>query len=439
MRELAERLVAWGKADGADEIEVSVVEGREFSVDVRRGRIENLVEAGSRVLGLRVIKDKRTAVAGSSDLEPGTLRRLVRNAVRRAELAEPDEFAGLAPLTPSTVDAAALRLHDPEVPALDPKTMIGLALETERIALADRRITNSHGASFSSDDAAVFLANSNGFSGGFSGTYCGLGVGLQAGGTNDRVEDSWYSSKRFFRELASPEDVAKKAVERTVRQLRPRKVRTKNVPVVFDPTMTSWVMGFLFSCVAGTSVYQKASFLSEKLGERIGNPLVHVVDDALIPGELGSRPFDSDGVPCRRTVVVDKGVLRNFLCNVYAARKLRLQTTGNADGGGVSPHNFSLAPGKSTPEEIVRSVKEGLLLTRTLGHGLNSVTGDISRGAFGLWIENGEIAYPVSEVTISGNLGALLQGIEMVGNDLEFLSPVAGPTIKVAGMTVAGE
>jgi PmbA protein len=317
--------------------------------------------------------------------------------------------------------------------------MIGLALETERIALADKRITNSYGASFSSDDAAIFLANSNGFSGGFSGTYCGLGVGLQAGGTNDRVEDSWYSSKRFFRELASPEAVAKKAVERTVRQLRPRKVGTKNVPVVFDPTMTSWVMGFLFSCVAGTSVYQKASFLSERLGERIGNPLVRVVDDALIPGELGSRPFDSDGIPCGRTVVVDKGVLKSFLCNVYAARKLGLRTTGNADGGGVSPHNFSLAPGKSTPEEIVRSVKEGLLLTRTLGHGLNSVTGDISRGAFGLWIENGEIAYPVSEITISGNLGTLLQGIEMVGNDLEFLSPVAGPTIKVAGMTVAGE
>lgn len=439
MKELAERLVAWGKADGADEIEVSVIEGREFSVDIRRGRIESLVEAGSRVLGLRVIKDKRTAVASSSDLEPGTLRRLVRNTVRRAKLAEPDEFAGLAPLTPSTVNAAALRLYDPEVPALDPKTMIGLALETERIALADKRITNSYGASFSSDDAAIFLANSNGFSGGFGGTYCGLGVGLQAGGTNDRVEDSWSSSKRFFRELASPEEVAKRAVQRTVRQLRPRKVRTKNVPVVFEPTMTPWVLGFLFSCVAGTSVYQKSSFLAEKLGKRIGNPLVNVVDDALIPGELGSRPFDSDGVPCGRTVVVDKGILRNFLCNVYAARKLGLRTTGNADGGGVSPHNFSLAPGTSTPEEIVRSVKEGLLLTRTLGHGLNSVTGDISRGAFGLWIENGEIAYPVSEITISGNLGTLLEGIEMVGNDLEFFSPVAGPTIKVSGMTVAGE
>jgi len=197
VRDLAERIVAWGKADGADEIEVSVVEGREFSVDVRRGQVETLVEAGSRVLGLRVIKDKRTAYASSSDLEPSTVRRLVRNAVRRAELAEPDEYAGLAPLSKESVDAASLRLHDPEVPALDPKTMLGLALETERIALADRRITNSYGASFSSDDASVFLANSNGFSGGYSGTFCELGVGLQAGGTNERVEDSWSSSNEM--------------------------------------------------------------------------------------------------------------------------------------------------------------------------------------------------------------------------------------------------
>ena len=181
MRELAERLVGWGRADGADEIEVSVVEGREFSVEVRRGRIESLVEADSRVLGLRITKDKRTAVASSSDLGPGTLRRLVRNAVRRAELAEPDPFAGLAPLTPSTVDPDSLKLYDPEVPTLDPQKMIGLALETERIALADKRITNSYGAGFSSDDARVFLANSNGFSNGYSGTYCGSGSGSRPG------------------------------------------------------------------------------------------------------------------------------------------------------------------------------------------------------------------------------------------------------------------
>jgi PmbA protein len=439
MRDLAEKLIAWGKAEGAGEIEVSVVEGREFSVDIRRGKIENLVEAGSRVLGLRVIKDKKTAFAGSSDLSLGTLRRLVRNAVRRAELAEPDEFSGLASLTSSTVDAASLLLYDPKVPAVDAKTKIGLALETERIALKDKRITNSYGAGFVSDEARIVLANSNGFIGEYSQTYCGLSVGLQAGGTNDRVEDSWSSSKRFFKDLAPPEEVAKKAVARTVRQLHPRKIKTKNVPVIFEPTMTSWLMGFLFSCVSGTAIYQKASFLTDMLGLRIGNRLINVVDDGLMPKELGSRPFDADGVPSRRTVVVEKGVLKNYICNTYAARKLNLATTGNADGGGVSPNNFFLEPGKATPEEIIKSTKEGLCLIRTLGHGLNSVTGDISRGAFGLWIEDGEVAYPVSEITISGNLGTLLKGVEMVGRDIEFLSPVTGPTIKVAEMTVAGE
>jgi PmbA protein len=198
-------------------------------------------------------------------------------------------------------------------------------------------------------------------------------------------------------------------------------------------------MGFLFSCVSGTAIYQKASFLTDMLGLRIGNRLINVVDDGLMPKELGSRPFDADGVPSRRTVVVEKGVLKNYICNTYAARKLNLATTGNADGGGVSPNNFFLEPGKATPEEIIKSTKEGLCLIRTLGHGLNSVTGDISRGAFGLWIEDGEVAYPVSEITISGNLGTLLKGVEMVGRDIEFLSPVTGPTIKVAEMTVAGE
>lgn len=439
MKDLASKIIAWGKAEGAGEVEVSIVEGREFSVDVRRGQIENLVEAGSRVLGLRVIKDKKTAVAGSSDLSIETLRRLVRNAVRRAELAEPDEYSGLAPLTPSTVDAESLRLYDPEVSAVDARKKIGLALETERIALRDKRITNSCGAGFVSDEARVVLANSNGFVGEYSQTYCGLSVCLQAGGTNNRVEDSWSSSKRFFQDLASPEEVAKKAVARTVRQLHPRKIKTKNVPVIFEPAMTSWLMGFLFSCISGTAIYQKASFLTDKLGQRIGNRLINVVDDGLMPKELGSRPFDADGVPSRRTVVVDKGILKNYLCNTYAARKLNLTTTGNADGGGVSPNNFFLEPGRATPEEIIKSTKEGLYLIRTLGHGLNSVTGDISRGAFGLWIENGEVVYPVSEITISGNLGALLKGVEMVGRDLAFLSPVAGPTIKVAEMTVAGE
>ena len=441
LRDVAESLVAYARKCGAEEAEVSVVDGYEFHVDVRKGRIETLIEAGSRSAGLRIIKDKRSAYASSSDLDPATLRRLVRNAVRRAELGSPDEFSGLAPLAREgeRVDVAALRLYDPEIARLDSRTKIGLALRTEREALKDRRITNSYGATFASNEIRSVLALSNGFVGEFEQTYCGLGVGLQAGGTDDRVEDSWSSSKRHFRDLEAPEEIARKAVERTVRQLKPRKIRTANVPVVFEPTQTAWLMGFLFGCVTGTAVYQKATFLEGKLGERIGSGRVTVVDDALRPGELGSHPFDSDGLPCRRTVVVERGVLRNYLCNIYAARKLGLESTGSADGGGVGPSNFYLEAGKATPAEIVAGTKRGLLLIRTLGHGLNGVTGDISRGAFGLWIEDGEIAYPVSEVTISGNLARVLEGIEAVGSDLEFHSSVTGPTVKVAEMTVAGQ
>jgi PmbA protein len=439
LRDLAESLVAYARRCGADEAEVSVSDGYEFNVDVRKGKIEQLIEAGSRVCGLRVIKDKKTAFASSSDLETGTLKRLVRNAVRRAELGNPDEFAGLAPLAKDPVDAAGLDLFDPAIAGLDSKTKIGLALRTERAALRDRRITNSYGATFASNEMRSVLAMTNGFVGEYEQTYCGLGVGLQAGDTDNRVEDSWSSSKRHFKDLETPEEIARKAVERTVRQLKPRKVRTQNVPVIFEPTQTAWLMGFLFSCVTGTAVYRKATFLEGKLGERVGNGLVTVVDDGLIPGELGSHPFDSDGLPSRRTVVIERGILKSYLCNHYAARKLRLQSTGNADGNGVGPNNFYLEPGPASPADIVRSTKKGLILIRTLGHGLNGVTGDISRGAFGLWVEEGEVAYPVSEVTISGNLGRILESIDAVGRDLEFHSPVTGPTVKVAEMTVAGE
>ena len=434
---LAERLVRFGRVCGADEIEVGVGDGTEFSVDVRLGEIENLVEAGSRSMGLRIIKDKKTAFASSSDLDEETLKRLIRNAVRRAELSSRDEFSGLPTLSKRSVDPAPLSIYDPEIERLDSKTKIDLALETERIALADARITNSHGASFVTNDGTAVLASSNGFLGRFQKTYCSLSVGLQAGATDDRVEDFWFSSQTHFKALERPEQIARTAVERTVRQLKPRKIRTQKVPVIFEPMMTSGLLGFLFSCVAGTAIYQKSSFLVGKLGQRIADAAITVVDDGRMPGKLGTSPFDSEGVPTRRTVVVQKGILKTYLCNTYAARKLKLRSTGNADGG-VGPNNFYLEPGPHSPSDIIRSCEKGLVLIRTLGHGLNPVTGDISRGAFGLWIEKGEIAYPVSEVTISGNLGELLKNVEMVGSDLKFRGSICGPTIKVAEMMIAG-
>jgi PmbA protein len=438
LRRLAERLVKLGKSLGADEVEVHVGRGSEFHVDVRLGAIESLVEAGSRSVGFRVIKERRTASAGSSDLSWPVLKGLMKNAVTRAMLSSPDECAGLPPHSRFGIEASTLGLYDPEVARIPSRTKIGLALETERIALSDRRITNSQGASYSAHQGGLILANSNGFLGEYDQTYCSLGLGLQAGDTDDLVEDGWSSSRRRFRDLESPEAIARKAVERTVRQLNPKKIPTQNVPVVFEPDMTAWLLGFLFGCVSGTAVYQRATFLAGKLGERIAGERITVLDDGLMPGMPGTRPFDAEGVPCRKTPVIEGGVLKNYLTNTYAARKLGTETTGNGDGGGVGPNNFYLSPGSSSPEEIVRSVGKGLLLVRTLGHGLNPVTGDISRGAFGLWIEGGAVAYPVSEITIAGNLGDILRNIETIGNDLDFRSAVAGPTIKVAEMTVAG-
>ncbi|MDH5386078.1 MAG: TldD/PmbA family protein, partial [Candidatus Aminicenantes bacterium] len=397
------------------------------------------IEAGSKYLAMRVIKEKRTAFATSSDLSMDTLQQLMKNAIRRTEYANLDEYTGLPNPSKSTFDQASLNIYDPEISELDPKKKIALAMETEKIALADRRITNSHGASFETKEIKTHLVNSFGFIGEYKETVCSLSVGVQAGETDKKVEDFWSSSQRYFKDLEPPEKIAQRAVERTVRQIRPRKIQTQNVSVIFEPPMTSWLLGFLFSCVSGMAVYQKLSFLADKLGEKIGNDNITVYDDGHMPGKLGTRPFDSEGVPTSQNTVIQKGMLKNFLCDTYAARKLKLQSTGNADGAGVGPNNFYLQAGEFSPEEIIKSTAKGLILTRTLGHGLNPVTGDISRGAFGLWVVKGEIAYPVSEITIAGNLGKILNQIEMVGNDLEFRSPISGPTIKIQQLTIAGE
>ncbi len=439
LEQLAEKLVRFGLKSGADEVEVTISDDREFSLDVRLAQIENLLEAGSRAVGLKVIKDKKTAFAASSDLSQETLRRLVKNAVARAELANRDECAGLPLVFSENSNTAALDLFDPEIGELEPDRKIRLALDTERIALKDKRITNSHGASLVTNEVLTVLANSKGFMGSCEQTFCSLSLGLQAGETDNKVEDYWFSTERFFKRLEPPELLARKAVERTVRLLNPRKIKTQAVPVIFEPQMTAWLLGFLFACVSGMAVYQKATFLAGRLGTRIGNGKVTVIDDGLVPGRLGTRPFDTEGVACQKTTVLEKGILRQYLCNTYAGRKLDLPSTGNADGAGVSPNNFYLVPGSLSAEEIIASTERGFILTRTIGHGLNPATGDISRGAFGLWVEKGEVVYPAAEVTVSGNLENILKNIEAVGNDLDFRTAVCGPTIKIAELIVAGE
>jgi PmbA protein len=438
LKGLAEDMVKFGLSKGADQIEVTIQEGTEFSVDVRLGQIENLLEAGSRRLSLRVIKDQKTSYASSSDLDRLQLENLVTNAIRRAELANTDECAGLPKLKRKPIETSNFRLYDPEIPELDPKDKIEQAMQTERIGLSDRRISNSHGASFETRVIRTTLANSFGFSQEFEETFCSLGLGLQAGETDNRVEGSWSSAKRHFKDLEKPEDIASTCVQRTVRQLHPRKIQTQVVPVVFEPPMTSWLLGFLFVCVSGSAIYQKTSFLTGRLGDKVAREEISVSDDGLMPGLLGTSPFDSEGVPSQKTKVIDRGILKNYLCNTYAARKLKLRSTGNADGAGIGPHNFYLHAGTLSPQKIISTMDKGLILIRTIGHGLNPINGDISRGAFGLWVEKGEIVFPVSEITISGNLGAILNSIEKIGKDLEFRSPIAGPTIRISELTIAG-
>jgi PmbA protein len=256
--------------------------------------------------------------------------------------------------------------------------------------------------------------------------------------------DYWYSAERHLEKLESPEAIGRTAATRTLRRLGARKVPTCEVPVVFEPEMSATLLRHLAGAVSGYALYKGTSFLLGKLGEKIAPACVSVYDDGTLTGALGSRPFDAEGVPTRRTAVVEAGVLRSYLFDCYSARKLDSQTTGNAarsvaDAPHVGPTNFFLAPGEATPDEIIRSVPEGLYVTELMGFGVNPVTGDYSRGASGLWIERGALGYPVEEITIAGNLLQMLRDIEMVGNDLRLNRTVAAPTIKIARMTVAGQ
>lgn len=433
--QLAEELVGFGQKNGASQVEVSIQQGTNFSVDVREGEIEKLTEAVSKGLGLRIFVEGRVARASSSDFSKDTLQKLVTNAILRAKLSSADPFAGLPEKEAVTVDAASLKIFDPAVLEMAPEKKIAAAKEVEAICLKDKRIAKSYGSSFNTYIGERFLANSNGFSGAFKRTSCSNGVYLQAGEDPNLFDEGWSDTSVHLEKLESPEAIAKKAIHRVTRLIGGKKIESQNVSVVFEPPMTAGLLNFFATCVSGNNVYLKQSFLVGKIGEKVGNDLVNIIDDGLMPGALGTELFDGEGVPLRKKNLIEKGILKNYLLDTYSAKKLGMKTTGNSGG----PNNLYLAAGSSTPEQIIKSVEKGLFLTGTIGFGQVPTTGDISSGAFGIWIEKGELTYPVAEITISGNLAQLLQGIQMVGNDLQFKDSITGPTIKVAEMTVGGK
>ncbi len=446
LEQIAQDLVERATRAGATAADVIVREREEFSAVVRMRQVESLKEAASKALGLRAFVGTRSASAYSQDFSAQALGRLVERTLAMAQATSEDPASGLPEAERLGRYAGDLELFFPDVGRLSTETRLEWARRAEEAALsADPRIQNSEGASFEASSGAKAYANSLGFVGSYASSYCGLSVTPVAmnGGNSGMQRDYWYSVARRSGSLDSPEAVGRKAAERALRKLGARKVSTVRVPVVFDSETSRSLVGHLFEAVRGDSVYRGASFLTDKLGRPVAGENITVIDDALRPGGFGSRPFDDEGIPASTTVVIEKGFLKSYLLNAYTARKLNLNTTGNAARGvagppAVGPKNFYIASGCHSLEEILHSVKTGFFVTELIGFGVNVVTGDYSRGASGMWIENGELTFPVEEVTIAGSLPEMLRHISMVGSDLEFRSPLAAPPLLIEGLTVAG-
>jgi PmbA protein len=441
---VAQDAVKQALAAGATDAECTIAEGDEFSANVRMGELETLKEAGSRGAGLRVLIGKRMGGSYTSDLSPEGIARMVRSAIDLAALTSEDPQAGLPEVGELGSLPHDLKLFSDETADLPTEQRIEMAKRAEAAALAvDPRITNSEGASFDSSVSGRVFANSRGFVGSYRTSYCSVSAVPVATQNGSMERDYWFTIARNYKGLEDAEAVGRKAAERAIRRLGAVKVDTQRAPVIFEPRTARSLLGNIFEAVDGRAIYRKASFLAGKLGEKIADERFTLIDDGTIPGLFGSSPFDDEGVPSRRTPVIERGVLKNYLLNTYTARKLNMKTTGNASRGitgnaGIGHGNFFIEAGERSQEQIIRGVKNGLFVTELIGSGVNTVTGDYSRGAVGMWIRDGELAFPVSEVTIASTLQEMLNGIGEIGNDLEFLGSISSPTIMLGEMTVAG-
>ncbi|MEO6981867.1 MAG: TldD/PmbA family protein [Edaphobacter sp.] len=453
LKQLASDVVAKALQAGATDAESVVYEGDEFSALVRLGQVETLKESGSRAVGLRVFiasgKAQRTASTSSSDFSDESIARLVEGAVTLAKITSEDPFAGLPEAHEFGKLDSDLKLYFGDVNEMPPAERIEIARRCEAAAMAyDTRIQNSGGGDFDTATSHKILVNSRGFIGEYSRSYCGFSTQPIAQDEKGGMQRNyWFSAARTVKKLESPEEIGQEAARRTLKRLGARQVKTQKAPVVFSPEIAKSIIGNIFEAANGDSIYRNASFLSGLLGEQIAGENITVVDDGTLVfdgiGGFGTRPFDGEGLPTRRTVLVEHGVLKSYVMNTYTARKLGMQSTGNASRGlagnpGIGAGNFYLEPGTSTPEQIIGDIKNGLYVTETMGFGVNLVTGDYSQGASGMWIENGEIAYPVEEITIAGNLKDMYKNIVAIGNDLVFRGASASPTIRVEGMMIAG-
>ena len=444
--DLASRAVELAEGRGAEQCDAIAFSHTESTVAIRLGEIEKLIEATSHSLGLRVITGGRTAVCSTSDFTPAAFDQFVAETVELARISAPDEHAGLPePELLATGGGDSLQLYDERIESLALDDRIDMARACEAAALQfDARITNSEGASLSTRIGEVALANSRGFAAAYPATSISLSTEALADDEDGKKRNAWwFSAERSLRSLMDPETIGRIAAQRAVDQLGARKADTKRVPVIFEPMMAARLAGDVAGCATGGALYRGATFLAGRTGETIGSSLVTIVDDPAVPARAGSRPFDGEGVTARRTVLFEEGRFEGFLFDCYTARRMDARTTGSAQRGVTSlpspgPANLIFEAGETPAEEIVADTREGLLVTALMGFGFNPTTGDYSRGVGGFWIENGEIAYPVAEANISGDVASMLGNVDAVGSDLTWFGSSAAPTVRVAEMTVSG-
>jgi PmbA protein len=439
---LAEQLVRTCLKKGADAAEVYLETGRNLTIDVRNGEIETIQEASGAGAGIRVFVKGRMAFSSSNDLGEKALDDAVARAVDFARIATADA-ANTLPDDKTVTEVAGL--YDPSIAGIPMDAKIELARKVEKSALADPRITTSDGARYGEGEGKIVLANSNGLSKSARSSSCYFGVSVVAAKGEQRSSGGEYCGRRWFADLKPAEAVAAVASRRAVERLDPKPVKTQKAAVIFDTEVAYAVLGGMLDAVNGESVLQGASFLGKRLGQRIASDLVTVIDDGTRPKGPASEPFDGEGVPTAKRLIVDKGVLSGFMYNTIVAKRAGVASTGNASRGGftslpgIGPHNFYMAAGTAKREDIIKATTRGLLLTEVTGYGINPVNGNFSGGAEGFWIEDGKIAFPVKGLTVAASADEMLNGIDMVADDLDLDRALTAPTFRIALMQIGGE
>ena len=439
---LAEQLVNKCVKKGADLAEVYIESGRNLSIEVRNGEIETVQESATHGVGFRVFIKGRMAFSSCNDFAENALSSAIESAIRFAANTTPDENNVL----PDDKGQAKVDgLYDSQTSKVPMEKKIELAKKVEELAMTDSRITKSSGASYSEGEGEVFIANSNGLLKSFKESACGFGVSVVAEKDDQKSTGGESCSRRFYADLKAPEEIAEKAAREAYGMLDPRMVKTQKAAVIFDPDVARSVLGGILAAVNGERILQGASFLRDKMDQKIASELVTIIDDGTRPKSMRSRPFDGEGVPTQRRVLVDKGVLKGFMYNTIVAKRAGVKSTGNASRGGftsipgIGAHNFYMDAGKSSPQDIISATRVGLLLKGITGYGIDSVNGNFSGGASGYWIENGKIVFPVKGLTVAGNAIEMLNGIDMVGNDLDLNRSFTAPTFRIKLLQIGGE